>query len=138
MNYLKIPFNTKIIMEKQDVRTCDIDQSIKQHIHLMLTTYQGEYRGDFNFGNKVWEDDFLHTANSGITEKIKQSLKENIEQFEKRLLVEEISIKHYYETSRGRLNNLRRRVDVEVRGKNKITNTDFLHQEHFYIAPLSY
>jgi len=139
MECLKLPVNFKAIMDKGSCPKCSVDYSIKQHLHLMLTSYQGELKSSTDFGNQVWEDDFLHVRfDNEITSKIKSSLIQNIHQFEKRLLVEAVDIQHYYEENHAGAHRLKRRVDIYIEGVNVVDQTAFKHHEHFYIAPLSY
>lgn len=139
MDCLKLPVNFKAIMEKGNCRKCSLDYSIKQHLHLMLTSYLGELKSEPAFGNKVWEDDFLHVRfDNEITSTIKESLIQNIRQFEKRLWVEKVDVKHYYEVNHAGGHKLKRRVDIFIEGLNVVEQVAFKHHEHFYIAPLSY
>jgi len=126
-------------MEKGNCQKCSVDYSIKQHLHLMLTSYQGELRSVSDFGNQVWDNDFMHVRfDNEITSKIKGSLIQNIKEFEKRLFVETVDVKHYYEENHAEGHKLKRRVDIYIKGVNLIDQADFTHYEHFYIAPLSY
>lgn len=138
MEYLKIPFDCKSIMEKNNSKVCTTDQSIKQHIHMMLTCYQGEFKFNSNFGNSVWEDEYLHVKRSNISGKIKDSLEENLRQYERRLEVSTIEVKPYFEPDRSMdSTKYRQKIQVTIIGTNLVDRSIFKHKEHFYIAPLT-
>jgi phage baseplate assembly protein W len=73
-------------MQKKEHATCTLQQSVAQHLHLIITTAFGELTADENFGCSIWDHDFDNiTSVHKIKEFIKQSLLSSVEQYEKRL-----------------------------------------------------
>ncbi|GAB4002282.1 hypothetical protein GCM10028807_60610 [Spirosoma daeguense] len=69
--------------------TCDLQESIHNHVYLIITTKFKEARFDPLFGCTIWDDDFQmgnDSANNGFwTDRVKTSVREAVRRYEKRL-----------------------------------------------------
>jgi predicted component of type VI protein secretion system len=137
---LQLPLRTSKIMNKQDHPRCSIQESISQHLHLMITSRFYENKHDEQFGNELWENDFANiTRNNLIKEQVKQSLLANILKYEKRLEQVRVDVGVSQQDIANRKNHsMKERVEIEVSAKMIKTKEAFTHREYFYVAPLSY
>jgi phage baseplate assembly protein W len=121
--------------------TCNINQSIVHHIHLLNTTYFGECTFDTTFGCSIWDIDFDNLKNLNfLKENIKNSLYESLMLHEKRLskIAVDVKIKQEEILEPKVSNRIKKRVSIKITGKIKKTNENFSYVEQFYIGPLSY
>ena len=140
-SYYKIPLQTKALVENKDTSVCSLEQSIKNFIHLIITTHYGECRFDESFGCYIWSIDFDNlSTTTKLKENITQTLHKNIITNEKRLSNVVLEVDIQQDELKSSLNQriVKKRVDIKIEGVIKLTNESFYCIESFYIAPLSF
>lgn len=120
---------------------CGITASIEQHIHLIMTTAFGEMQQDEAFGCGIWDCDFDNlTTQNKIRDRIKLSVQQSVQQYEKRLQSVKVDVfikeEELLTTLHGR--QVKRRMDVMVNAVNITTNEPFQYHDSFFTGPLSY
>src|SRR3954469_24993622 len=86
LQFYSLPLALEHIIQKKELPKCTLQQSVEQHLHLILTTAFGELPADEHFGCCIWEHDFDNLASTNkLKEVIKQSLFTSIQQYEKRI-----------------------------------------------------
>lgn len=140
MKYYSLPLPLDALMDKKRTKSISIKESIAQHIHLLLTSAFSENKYDDAFGNVLWDYDFeVLSKTSDVKERVKESLEEALARYEPRL--ERIDVEIFSEQEsfkQGQKFVSRERVDVTVHAIIIRTQEEFMHQEFFYISPLSY
>jgi phage baseplate assembly protein W len=140
LEYYSLPIMIENIMSKQEHPKCSLQQSVVQHLHLLITTAYGEFPGDDNFGCSIWEFDFDNvTSAHKLKELIRQSLLQAIETYEKRLGKVRADVLLRQEELQG-LNGtvVKKRIDITINGQLKLTNEPFIYKDSFFVGPLSY
>jgi phage baseplate assembly protein W len=136
-----LPLTFAGIMQKKEHATCTLQQSVAQHLHLIITTAYGELPADENFGCSIWEHDFDNiTSVHKIKEFIKQSLLTSIEQYEKRLYNVRIDLVIKQEEVTSHINGCRikKKITITITGWLQSTNEKFVYEDSFFTGPLSY
>ena len=139
--YLNIPVNFKEIIQKGEAAKTSISNSIHNMIHLIVTSYMGEVRHDLSFGCDIWKFDFENIYNlPSFKEELKKSLRNSIANNEKRLINVTIDLQIEQVEVPTRVSNKRIKIRIifTVKGITEKTNESFIHQEKFFIGPLSY
>jgi phage baseplate assembly protein W len=139
--YYTLPIRFSDLIDQKGHSTCDLKSSVAQYIHLITTTYLGEYRIDPDFGCSIWEYDFDNTmTDNRLKEGLKRSLIHALERYEKRLHNLEISINitqaellHIANSKR-----VKKRIEVQIKAILIHTNEPFSYFEYFFLGPLSY
>ena len=138
--YYKTPIDFKALMEKRDLAKTTLETSIDQQLLLLATTAWGECKFDEGFGIGFWEVDFdMLKSDANLKLLVKESLKEAIQRYEKRLFVQEVEV----EVTNQNLSTLektrtKKKVMIYVKGFIKETNNPYEYRTHLFIAPLSY
>src|SRR5690606_5273713 len=136
-----LPFSFAGIMQKKDHPTCSLQQSVAQHLHLIITTSFGELPWDENFGCSIWEHDFDNiTSAHKIKELIKESLQSSIEHYEKRLVNVRIDLLIGQEELPNSIHGARvkKKISITISGLLQSTNEKFIYEDSFFTGPLSY
>ena len=136
-----IPFDMEALMQKREHARCSLQQSIAQHLHLIITTAFGELPADQNFGCSIWEYDFDNiTSEHKLKELIKQSLFTSIQEYENRLNNVRIELQVRQEELSDNIKGKRvkKRFDITVRAVLSATNENFIYSDIFFTGPLSY
>jgi phage baseplate assembly protein W len=124
----------------EELRKCSLEQSVMQHLHLLLTTAFGELSSDESFGCSVWENDFDNlTSSHRLKENIRMSLVQTIQQYEKRLgnvRVELIIRQEELPQLTGKY--VKKKIDITITGILQSTNERFSFRDSFFVGPLSY
>ncbi len=128
-------------MQQKDHPTCSLQQSVAQHLHLIITTSFGELPADENFGCSIWEHDFDNiTSAHKIKEFIRESLQSSIEQYEKRLdnvridlLISQEELANSPQGAR-----VKKKITVTITGLLRSTNEKFVYEDSFFTGPLAY
>ncbi len=140
-NYLNIPFNFKDIKLKGSVDRIDVTRSIHNMIHLITTTEYYEVRHDPSFGCDIWQYDFENIYNPhSFKEELKKSIRNSIRNNEKRLVnvIVDLQIEQVEITTKVRNKRIKTRIRLVVKGLIDQTNEPLIHNEMFFIGPLSY
>lgn len=138
--YYKLPLDFSRVLQKQDLPEVNLEESVGQHIQLLITTVLGENKDDPNYGCQLWDNDFdIKASNNEVKEKVEQSIRTSINRYEKRLTQTRVAatISQEEMTNTG-TKKVKKKIRVTVTGvlaKNKI---DFQYTSYFYVSPLSY
>ena len=141
MNYLKIPLDLEEIMSKGTVRRIDDKQSVHEMIHLITTTAFGEDKHDPEFGCDIWKYDFENIYNPHwFKEELRLSILRSINSKEKRLeqITVDLAIEQVEIPTLVNNRRVKTRINLIVEAIIAKTNERFVHQETFFIGPLSY
>ena len=85
MTYLKMPLQLQSAVAKK-LQRCSYQESIAQHIMLLILSHHGEVIGREDFGSMIWDLEFNQLVKiSDWEEGVKNSLIKTIEKYEKRL-----------------------------------------------------
>lgn len=127
--------------KRQELLKCSLQQSVKQHLHLLFTTSFGEFQGDTDFGCGIWDHDFDNVTSAyKLKEMIRQSLVEAIHEHEKRLRqvrVELTLVQEELVASKTTV-SVKKRIDITVTAVFQSTNEKFHFLDSFFVGPLSY
>ena len=140
-SFLNIPVNFKEIKQKDEVQRVSVINSLHSLIHLIVTTEYGEMRHNPSFGCDIWKFDFENIYNlSSFKEELKKSLRNSIQNNEKRLVNPNVDLQIEQVEVPTKVGNKRIKIRIlfSVTGVIEKTNEVFIHQDKFYIGPLSY
>lgn len=141
ISYYKKPFDFSRVFSNNPLESCDNGASIAQHIELIIFTRFGEHRFDPDFGCEVWELDFQLIVSQSIWEdRMCQSLVQAITRQEQRLYgIEcEIGITDVEIVfPLRRITEIKKRVDITVRGKLTTTGENYVFNTALFLSPLS-
>lgn len=106
-----------------------LEQSIRQHIYLILTTRFGSYRFDPNYGCVLWEHDFEHVkALRGKNHFFENSIKEVLAKHEPRLTdtsvsvgIDTIDVQDPLKTKK----DIKKRISIQIKGRLVENNKPF-------------
>jgi len=125
-------------MRREEHPRVSLQQSVMQHLHLLLTTAFGEFPGDEEFGCGIWDHDFDNvTSAHKLREIVRQSLLISIREKEKRLSRIRVDLLILQEEVPG-VHSIKKKVSVTVSGVLTETNEPFSFRDSFYVGPLSY
>jgi phage baseplate assembly protein W len=139
--FYSLPLTFAGIMQKKDHPTCTLQQSVAQHLHLIITTAFGELPAEEKFGCSIWEHDFDNiTSAHKIKEYIRESLQNSIEHYEKRLANVRIDLlisqEELINTNYGA--RVKKKITITITGLLQSTNERFVYEDSFFTGPLSY
>ncbi|HJT73488.1 MAG TPA: GPW/gp25 family protein, partial [Chitinophaga sp.] len=81
-SYYKLPLNFSRILQKQDLPECSLEESVQQHIHLLITTVLGENKDDPQYGCQLWDSDFdIRATNNEVKEQVERSVRNAITRY---------------------------------------------------------
>ena len=139
--YLKLPLPFACVMEGNEFPTCDLEQSIKSNLELIIVTRFGEHRCDPSFGCEIWDLDFELIVSARLwEEKLRQSLLCSVTSHEHRLSGVDVSVEI---TDAEKLNlvkrfiEIKKRVDILVTGIIQKTGEAFEYRTNMFLSPLS-
>jgi phage baseplate assembly protein W len=136
--YFSLPLDLGCVMRREEHPRVSLQQSVMQHLHLLLTTAFGEFPGDEDFGCGIWDHDFDNvTSAHKLKEVIRQSLLVSIREKEKRLSHVRVDLMIIQEEMPG-IHSIKKRVSITVSGMLTQTNEPFSFKDSFYVGPLSY
>lgn len=137
-DYLKLPLKFNTFFEKKKLDRCTLKDSIARNIHLLITTHLEENSQDYTYGSQFWDHDYdIHMTNAIRREMIMTTLKTQIQKYEKRLTRPVIEVNVVQREYRlGSNIQLRRRVEIVVKGQLLRSNEPYRFQTGFYIGPM--
>jgi hypothetical protein len=141
LEYYSLPLALEKVMRQQEHPKSSLQQSVMQHLHLLLTTAFGEFPGDENFGCGIWDHDFDNvTSAHKLKELIRQSLLKSIQEQEKRLGNVRVELMIVQEELAEGANSRRvkKRISISVTGVLQSTNEQLVFRDSFFVGPLSY
>ena len=139
--FYSLPLALEPILQKKEHPKCSMQQSVAQHLHLIITTAFGELPTDENFGCSIWEHDFDNiTSRHKVKEWIAQSLLTSIQQYEKRLCNVRIDLLMEQTELEGNTNGrqVKKKFNITITGTLLATNENFTYGDSFFVGPLSY
>ena len=139
--YLKLPLPFARVLEGNEFPTCDLVESIKSNLELIIVTRFGEHRCDPSFGCEIWDLDFELIVSARLwEEKLRQSLLFSITSHEHRLSNVAVTVAI---TDAEKLNlvkrfvEIKKRVDITVTGIIQKTGEPFEFHTNMFLSPLS-
>jgi phage baseplate assembly protein W len=140
-HYYSLPLRLDEVIQGQNLSVGSLEESIDQHLHLLITTSFGEIEYDKTFGCIVWETDFdnLTTVNK-LRDEIKQSVAEIIQKYEPRLEKVKVDVVIRQEELPARINgrHVKKKIILQVNGIVKFTRRPYSFTDRFFAGPLSY
>ena len=139
-SYYKLPLNFSRILQKQDLPECSLEESVQQHIHLLITTVLGENKDDPQYGCQLWDSDFdIRATNNEVKEQVERSVRNAITRYEKRLAQIRVSAMVSQEEVSGiSAKKIKKKIRVTVNGILLRNNSAFSYNTFFFVSPLSY
>ena len=136
-SYYRLPLDLEDILARQHLPRCTVQESIAQHLYLMLTTYFGESRYEPDFGCQVWEQDFEAMTTIRWKDEVQRSVEQAVLAYEPRLVraraqiaVTDFELKNVHQ-------RIRKRLEVTVTAALHRTDEPFAFQASLFVAPLS-
>ena len=139
MNYLKLPLDLSRTLNGQ-MQRCSHEESIAQHIMMLIISRYGEVEGKEDYGSVIWDLEFNQVLkNADWEEKVRQSLEATITKYESRLkdIHVRVELTEVEEDVRNKFPNARQRVRVWVNGVMVRNDQQFNFNTHLYISPIS-
>ena len=139
MNYLKLPLDLSRTLNGQ-MQRCSYEESIAQHIMVLIVSRYGEVEGKEDYGSVIWDLEFNQVLkNADWEEKVRQSLEATITKYESRLkdIHVRVELTEVEEDVRNKFPNARQRVRVWVNGVMVRNDQQFNFSTHLYISPIS-
>lgn len=139
--HYKIPFRADLLFEGKDMPTCDLGESIAQHIQLLITTRFGEHRFDYDYGNGIWQMEFERSVSEARWEEsFRQSVIKAVSEYEARLTDVDAELKiemveKVYPMKK--FTEVKKKVIILVRGKLTETGEPFTFRTELYLSPMS-
>lgn len=140
MEFYSLPLAVEKVMNKGEHPKCSMQQSVIQHLHLLLTTGFGGFPADERFGCGIWDNDFDNvTSAHKLREYIRETLYESISEQELRLGNVRVEIFLRQEEVAGQsMRNIKKKIDVTISGVLLLTNEKLSFRDSFFVGPLSY
>jgi phage baseplate assembly protein W len=138
--YYKLPLDFSRMLQKEDLPDCNLEESVSQHIQLLITTVLGENKDDPNYGCQLWDSDFdIRASNNEVKEQVELSIKASINRYEKRLSqIRVIAMVSQEEFPSETARKVKKKIKVTVTGVLARNKTPFNYNSFFYVSPLSY
>jgi phage baseplate assembly protein W len=136
-SYYQLPLDLEGILERQHLPRCSVQESIAQHLYLMLTTYFGESRYDTDFGCQVWEQDFEAMTTMRWKDNVQRSVEESIREYEPRLARARVDVGVSDFELKNVSQRIRKRLEVKITAALYRTDEPFAFQASLFVAPLS-
>jgi len=137
--YYRLPLRLDQVIAKEHPAMCGLKHSVAQHLHLIISTYQGESAFSHEYGCSLWDEEFNIQFNLRWKDQVCESLKSAVSRFERRLDPEEINayLEEKNERSGGIVVHLRRRLHIEIKGVLRQTNEPFHFRDTIFISPVA-
>jgi phage baseplate assembly protein W len=140
MEYYTLPLDLGKVMRQEEHPKCSLMESVKHHLHLLVTTAFGEFPEDPGFGCGIWEFDFDNlTSAHKLREYIRESLHASVLKHEQRVGNLRVTIGlRQEEVAEQESSRVKKRIDVTIAGVLVSTNEPFVYRDSFFVGPLSY
>lgn len=140
--YYTIPLDTRSLIEKRPHSLCDLKESLRMNINLIIKTHCGENRFDNSYGCLIWHRDYSTVTNvSNWKDELKSFMAEAININEPRLKEIKVSLDmedaEFSERFRDQPIRLKKKITIQVTGVIKHLNEPFEHIEYLFFSPLS-
>lgn len=139
MNYLKLPLDLSEGLHRQ-MQRCSYEESIAQHIMMLIVSRHGEVEGKEDYGSIIWDLEFNQVLkNADWEEEVRKSLEATITKYESRLkdIHVRAELTEVEEDIRNKYPNARQRVRLWVSGVMNRSDEQFNFSTHLYISPIS-
>ena len=136
-SYYQLPLDLEAILERRHLPRCSVQESIAQHLYLILTTYFGESRFEPDFGCQVWEQDFEAMTTMRWKDNVQHSVEEAIADYEPRLARARVTVAVSDFELKNVNQRIRKRLEVTVNASLYRTDEPFAFQASLFVAPLS-
>lgn len=139
MTYLKMPLQLPSAVNRK-LQRCSYQESIAQHIMLLILSHNGEVIGREDFGSMIWDLEFNQLVKiSDWEEGVRNSLINTISKYEKRLrnVNVDVTLLEIEEENVNKMSHIRRKAQIVVTGTMDRTNEKFNFSTSLYISPLS-
>lgn len=136
-DYYRLPLNFEELLQRQPLPRCSVQESVAQHLYLILTTHFGESRFDPGFGCVVWQQDFEAMTDMRWKDDVQRSMEQTIAGRELRLGQVKVLVGVDDFDPSGVSQRIRKRLEVSVRAVLKRTNEPFSFRASLFVAPLS-
>lgn len=138
----KIPFDAvNLFSDNGRVQKCGMEESIAQHLMLLITTRQGENRFDDAYGNEVWNIEFENATSEGEWERtFKESMVQQINKYEKRIFNPIVQVKVAYLEQSDRKKNfteIKKKASIHIQATLTDSQEQFYFSTEIYLSPLS-
>ncbi|MFD2721308.1 GPW/gp25 family protein [Hymenobacter monticola] len=135
--YYRLPLDLEGILERRQLPRCSVQESIAQHLYLMLTTHFGESRYEPEFGCQVWEQDFEAMTTMRWKDSVQKSVEQAIREFEPRLVRAQAQVAVMDFELKNVNQRIRKRLEVTINAALHRTDEPFAFQASLFVAPLS-
>lgn len=135
--YYCLPLNFEELLQRRPLARCGVQESIAQHLYLMLTTHFGESRYDPAFGCVVWQQDFEVMTTMRWKDNVQRSVEQTIAEREPRLEKVKVLVGVDDFEVKGVNQRIRKRLEVTIRAVLPRTNEPFAFRASLFVAPLS-
>ena len=135
--YYRLPLDPESLVQRQQLPRCSMQESIAQHLYLMLTTHFGESRYEPAFGCQVWEQDFEALTTMRWKDTVQQSIEQAIRTYEPRLVRARAQVAVMDFELKNVSQRIRKRLDVSIAATLHHTNEPFDFRASLFVAPLS-
>ncbi|RYY20841.1 MAG: hypothetical protein EOO36_02360 [Cytophagaceae bacterium] len=135
--YYRLPLDLEGILDRQQLPRCSVQESIAQHLYLLLTTYFGESRYEPEFGCQVWEQDFEAMTTIRWKDSVQQSVEQAIGEYEPRLVRARAQVNIMDFELKNVNHRIRKRLEVKITAALHRTDEPFAFQASLFVAPLS-
>lgn len=138
-DFLQIPLQAGLVTRQKELKRSTLTESVADMIHLITITHFGENKQDESFGNELWENDFETIDNvQAFKEKLAESLQIAVTQHERRLSGIKVNVGFEQVMTTVYNRRVRQRIQITIEGTLRKTNEPFIHNEVFFMGPLSY
>ena len=140
--YYSLPVPFSELLQKKELPKCNLEDSIKNNILLILMSHFGEHRYDQSFGCSIWDQDFELLPSANIwRSQLKRTITESIERHEPRISDLDIVIKidelPFTNPDDKKVRRIKKRISVGIEGRIKLTDELFSHIETLFFSPIS-
>jgi len=138
--YYQLPLDLSRILQKKDMPVCNLEESVGQHIHLLITTVLGENKDDPDYGCQLWDTDFdIKATNNEIKEQVENAIRLAIIKYEKRLVRTRVTaFVSQEELAMMSGKKIKKKIKVSVNGTLAKNNNPFHYSSYFFVSPLSF
>src|ERR1044072_2270552 len=138
--YYQLPLDLSRILQKKDMPVCNLEESVGQHIHLLITTVLGENKDDPDYGCQLWDTDFdIKATNNEIKEQVENAIRLAIIKYEKRLVqIRVTAFMSQEELAMMSGKKIKKKIKVSVNGTLAKNNNPFHYSSYFFVSPLSF
>jgi phage baseplate assembly protein W len=138
--YYQLPLDLSRILQKKDMPVCNLEESVGQHIHLLITTVLGENKDDPDYGCQLWDTDFdIKATNNEIKEQVENAIRLAIIKYEKRLVqIRVTAFVSQEELAMMSGKKIKKKIKVSVNGTLAKNNNPFHYSSYFFVSPLSF